>query len=289
MSDENKAEFELIKNIWADSEDAALLPVDTEQAWQSLNTKITEKRKTKIILFNWKKSLAIAASVILLAGVFYYFLQPGDIKWEDTYAATGNKVVRLADGTLITLRKGAILSVPDNFGKESRQVKLKGEAYFEIEHKENNPFSITTSRSLIRDIGTLFIVQNNDSLDQVSVLEGEVSFVDRRESRKPVSLLAGETAILKHGIPKKVKVGTTNLLSWNSNILIFNNTPLFQVTKDLEDYFQVEFIYDTASDYSSLPITAEFRNEPLTQVIGELNLLTGLKFETKGESVIISK
>lgn len=45
MSDENKAEFELIKNIWADSEDAALLPVDTEQAWQSLNTKITEKRK----------------------------------------------------------------------------------------------------------------------------------------------------------------------------------------------------------------------------------------------------
>lgn len=283
----NKNEFELTQRLWTDSKEAVLFPVDIDKAWQKINAKTTEKITTKVVPFPWKKTLSIAASVIIITGIFYIFFQPGETKWKTILAQNANKEFQLPDGTKISLRKGSKLSVPENYGDVSRKVLLEGEAFFTVQHNASNPFSIQTSRSIIQDIGTAFLVHNDDSLDQVSVLEGEVNISSISKKDKPLSLLPGETAIMQNSVLQKQKVDTTNLLSWKTQTLVFHNTALFTVARDLKDYFQADFRLTDA--VREVPITAEFHNDSLEQVVNELRLLTGLKIEIKGKTVMISK
>lgn len=286
-SESNAQEFEVIKKLWTNTSEAALIPVDTDKAWDSVSARTMGKEAKIVKLFAWKKAIAIAASIIIIAGIFYFYLQPSAIVWKDTLAQNDNKRIQLSEGTVITLRKGSKLSLPENYGKNIRQVRLEGEAFFEVTHDTQNPFSVITPKSIIKDIGTAFLVQSLDSTEQVTVTEGEVSFNDKKESKTPVVLRAGESAILKNEIPQRKIIDTSNLLSWESKTLIFNNTPLSLVTGDLENYYKVDI--EVTGSLDSIQITAAFRDEPLEQVLKELRLFTGLNFKLEGRRVLVSK
>lgn len=283
----NKDEFELTRRLWTDSGDAVLLPVDTDKAWQQVSAQTIGKQAKVVRLFPWKRVVAIAASVILIVGGYYFFNQSRQTQWNVTLADNGNKKIELPDGTQIMIRKGSRLSVPDDYGDGRREVKIEGEAFFEVKHDAKNPFAVLTAKSIIRDIGTAFLVHSSDSLEEVTVMEGEVSFAVRQQNEIPLLLKAGESAVLKNNIPRKATTDTANVLSWKSGILKFNNTPLLYVVKDLEDFYEIEMVLP--GELSSVQITAEFRNEPMEQVLKELQLFTGLKFERSGKVVVISK
>lgn len=282
----NAAEFDLVKNLWSDSAEATLIDVNTDKAWQTVGMQTVEKEKKAMRLFSWKKTLAIAASIIVVIGVVFFFLQPDQTTWEITYARHSNKTIRLSDGTIISLRKGSKLSVPEDYEKAAHKVKLYGIAFFEVKHNIRKPFTVITPNSVIRDIGTAFIVRSYDSISQVTVLEGKVSFAGKKK-KHTIKLHAGESAILKNDIPQRKVIDTANALSWKSKILIFNNTPLSQVAKDIENYYSIAV--ELPEELQSIQITAEFNNELLKQVVKELNLFTKLKFEQKDDTLFISK
>ena len=286
-SKDNKESFEFTSRLWADSAEGVLLPVDTEKAWQTVRSQTIGNQPKVVSMFSWKKALAIAASVVLIVGIFYYYNQSAKTVWKDTLAIEDNKKVQLPDGTTIIMRKGSKLSLPDNYGREKREVKLDGEAYFEVIHNAANPFAAITTRSIVQDIGTSFLLQSTDSLEQVTVLEGEVSFTGIIKNENNLILKAGESAVLSNEVPQKKIINTTNLLSWNSGLLVFNNTPLWQAIKDIGDYYRVGFALPDS--LGAVQITAEFRNESLQQVLKELQLFTGLKFEMTGNKIVISK
>lgn len=280
-------EFKLTERIWTDTAEAALLKVDTEKAWQSVSAKTVNKSAVRISTFSWKRMISIAASVLLVAGALYYWFQPAAINWSTTVASNGTKQLQLADGSEILLRQGSKLSLPDNYGLQLRQVKLEGEAYFKIKHNEQIPFSIETSRSIIRDLGTAFLVQSTGATEQVTVMEGEISYAAIHQQETPVVLRAGESALMQQNGPQKNNIDTANILSWSSRILIFNNTPLSKVAGDLRNYYSIEV--DVPENLQTFPVTAEFRDEPLEQVIQELHLLTGLQLEKQDNKLVISK
>ena len=283
----NAEEFDLIKKIWADTSSAALIPVDTHLAWQHVKAKIMG-RETKIVkMFPWKRAMAIAASLLLVISVAYFLLKPKEIEWRETFAQKANLEIKLEDGTKISLRKGGKLSIPENFGKEIRQVKLEGEAFFDVVHNAQNPFSVITANSLIKDIGTLFLVQSTGIIEQVTVMEGEVSYTTKRETQPAILLKAGESAVnVKEKVQRK-NVDTSNLISWSTRILTFNNTALTIVAKDLKNYYNIEI--EIAGNLGIHKITAIFNNEPLEQVIKELGLLTGLAIKMQGNKLLISE
>ena len=51
----------------------------------------------------------------------------------------------LADGSRVWLNSDSRLTYPVAFSKDSREVKLEGEAYFEVTHHENKPFIVHLS------------------------------------------------------------------------------------------------------------------------------------------------
>lgn len=285
-SSTNEAEFELVKRLWSDTTVAALHKLDVDKAWQHVYAQTVAKQAKIITEFPWKKVMTIAASVLLIVSAYYLFNRPVETVWHETLASNANKQIRLSDGTVITLRKGGKLLLPENFGN-SRQVKLEGEAYFKIKHDGQHPFLVTTPRSIIQDIGTAFLVQSSDSIEQVTVLEGEVSFASKEKKEPGLRLQAGESAVLEKEKLQRRIVETANLLSWKTHTLLFNNTPLSQVANDLERYYSIEV--QLPDDLSLVQITAQFKNQPLEQVLKELHLFTNLEFRMNDRSLIISK
>lgn len=283
----NQNEFDMLTKLWMDSDAAALRSFDTEAAWQKVNARITENSPKVVSMFPWKKALAVAASVVLVVGAFYIYNQSLKIYWQETIAQTSHKNLKLPDGSIVTLRKGSKLLLPDNFGKSSRQVKLKGEAYFQVNHDDQNPFSVSTDKSFIQDIGTSFLVQSNDSIEQVTVMEGKVSFASNIKNGKEIILEAGEAAILKDQKPEKKIEQSSNLLAWKTSSLVFDNTPLIQVVNDLKSYYGITF--SLPSDLYSIRVTAQFKEQPLGKVIEELHLFTGLNIRTEGNKLVIAK
>lgn len=283
----NQSEFEMVGKLWTDSGVAAVRSFDTEKAWQKLHVQLETGKAKLVPLFSWKKAVAIAAAVVLLAGAFYFYSQPAQIEWKETVARDANKDLQLPDGSFITLRKGSRLSVPENFGKDGRQVRLEGEAFFQVRHDDRSSFSITTGRSFVRDIGTSFLVQSIDSLEQVTVMEGKVSFAARGNKEKTLELEAGQSAVLKNEQPERRMVASSNLLAWKTRVLLFDNTPLSQVAEDLRHYYAVTVHLPAA--LSPIGVTAQFKNESLTQVVEELHLFTGLNFRLEGNALFISK
>ncbi|HWJ92025.1 MAG TPA: FecR domain-containing protein [Flavisolibacter sp.] len=283
----NADEFELLKRLWLDSAEVAVHRMDVDRAWRNVHAQTIERQPRAIAMFPWKKAILIAASIVLIISAYFVFNRSSKTNWTEVRAVDMNKQIQLPDGTAITLRKGSRLSMPDDFGKGGRQVKLEGEAYFEIRHDAQNPFFITTSKSVIQDIGTAFLVQSHDSLEQVTVVEGAVSFAAKGQKQQELKLQAGESAVLEKALPERRMVKTANLLSWKSKTLTFNHTPLAEAAKDLENYYLINV--QTADGLGSIQITARFKNEPLDQVIKELQLLTALRFQLKENTLFITK
>src|SRR5690606_34936969 len=55
----------------------------------------------------------------------------------------------LPDGTRVKLNAGSTLNYPTKFKEHSREVQLKGEAYFEVAQQHERPFTVRTSDQII--------------------------------------------------------------------------------------------------------------------------------------------
>ena len=83
---------------------------------------------------------AAAAVALLCLSVWtaYLYMQPVTIQTVSTLAET--RTVCLPDGSTVTLNHYSSLSYPEKFKSDKREVKLNGEAYFEVNKNKKHPF-----------------------------------------------------------------------------------------------------------------------------------------------------
>ena len=79
---------------------------------------------------------------------------------------TGNEantlIKTLADGSVIYIAQNSLFSFPEEFESGSRNVELKGEAFFDITPNPDKPFIIETDEALIEVLGTAFNVKTQN-------------------------------------------------------------------------------------------------------------------------------
>lgn len=118
-------------------------------------------------------------------------------------------------------------------------------------------------------------------------MEGEVSFCDKKETLSPILMKANESATLFNTTLQKNKADTGNILSWRSGILVFQNTALAKVAKDIKDYYNIPM--EVPARLATTEITATFNNESLAQVVKELGLLTGLAIQLNNNKIVVAE
>lgn len=180
--------------------------------------------------------------------------------------------ILLEDGTKVWLNAGSILTFPDNFNKNAREVYLEGEGYFEVAPNANNPFFVRSEYLNIEVLGTSFNISayTDDSFVSAVLLTGSVAIKANGKSNF-------ERQVLKVGMEAKIdkrlkkmtlnQTSTQESISWTKKRLLLNETDLFQLIRKLERFYNTKI-----EDASGMPPTETFSGsldltQTLTQVL----------------------
>ncbi len=240
--------------------------------------------------------LAAAAVVIALIGGRAVLRRTPQLR-EFSTAAAQRAVVRLRDGTQVTLAPKSRLRYAPDYGKAHRDVYLDGEAYFQVVHDERLPFRVHTASSLTEDLGTAFVITAyaDQITTEVVVAEGRVALrralPDSLAAAPPALLLgardlgrlgASGVATLQRG------VDVDRQLAWTRGVLAFDGTPLRDAARTLGRWYDVEIrLGDSDSAFAARRLTATFTNEPIDLVLQRIALTLGLRVDRGEGSVFV--
>ncbi len=264
--------------------------VDTTAAWNKLNDRI-ESGDTKIIeLQKPKRTFQIAAAVMLLLCMTFFvrmLLNNKEVKPE-VYVATKQILeTKLPDGSKVFVNKNSEIAY--SVKNDVREVKLKGEAYFEVVHNEAQPFVITINDVLIKDIGTEFNVKTLDNGDvEVKVEGGEVQFYT--ENDDGLKLVKGEKAHFSKTSRKFTKVNTDvfdNTSSYHSKVFNFKNARLQDVIDQINAVYSSDIRLGN-SKLGSCPITTPFNNQSIEEIVDIISDIMNLQVEKKDSTFILN-
>jgi len=200
--------------------------------------------------------------------------------------------VTLADGTHIWLNSGSQLSYPNEFKKDSREVYLSGEAYFDVKPNPKLPFYVITREIRIKVLGTSFNVScyDEDNLTQTVLIKGKVSAGKNQLFTKDIELAPNERLIFDkktNGLSKD-HVDVSFYTSWISGYLVFKNEPITEVYKKLARYYNKNISAEVGLEKISFSGKLDLKNN-LEGALENISFASSVKVYESNGSFIIKK
>jgi len=242
----------------------------------------------------WTSGLAAAAALLLLvsAGLLWRAIRTGDAPFEAATYVTGvgrTDSIPLPDGSHIKLGPNSQVTVAAGYGDPARVIALQGEAFFDVMHDEERPFSVQAGGALVQDLGTRFSVRTDSEGVRVVVESGSVRVQDTvRTGTRAMTLRAGEAGILEpdRRAPMRQQPRTAEDLAWLNGQLIFEHASMTRVRDDLRRWYGAELVF-ADSVLLTRHISARFAGERLDQVLRALALTLGATIERRGDTAIV--
>jgi len=269
--DDHLRQYQEIKEVWELTGKIDPSPaLDLDKEWEAIRSKHTLEKNYSA---RWSHKLKIAASVSLLAAAAFLVIQ--FIANNDDFITVGyndikDQPVLLQDGSKIWLNKGSSLTYKELLGTNKRLVTLNGEGYFEIAKDVDRPFTVTAEEVKVTVLGTIFNLSayKDQSAVTVDLLEGKVKVSTAKNDVAPVILNQGEQAIFDKfdGTLAVYASINSNILSWKTRQLIFDETSFSLVIKTLEKYFnrEIQIINEAILNCS---FTGTFNDPTLDEVL----------------------
>lgn len=241
----------------------------------------------------WPKPARTIAAAALIAfgaaGSFHYLAQSND--QVISTALGGRKVVTLADGSSIELNTSSTIRIHQD--QSHRAITLvKGEAFFDVRHDAQHPFTVDAAGQRITDLGTKFVVRNLNDRVEVALLEGHAhlaSLADNSKSRQ-TDLVPGDVATATNRSLSIIKASSETIaekLSWRSGLLVFHNTTLGEVARQFNRYNSGKLIIEGAA--ADLQVDGTFTaDDPQTFTNIAADILH-LKVQRRGRDIVLSR
>ena len=244
------------------------------------------KKPLRKILRIYMKAAAILLIPLLLAGSLLYqfvsdkyFKNTGEEAITNIYAPYGSRVsFNLPDGTTGMLNSGSSLTYRLPFS-QNRNVKLEGEAWFNVRRYEQSPFLIDAGNSVVKVLGTSFNISAYPIENYVEIVlsEGEIEFLDnirgQREIMKP-----GERLINQGGKIIKSYVEPEKYYAWTEGKLVFRGDPMNEVVRRLERWYNVTVII-ADKGIENYSFRATFKDDKLEDVLRFLTMTSPISYK----------
>ena len=251
---------------------------DTATAWEKINANrnkvktIAIKQPSKTAFKAMNKVFKYAAAIVLisvLGTLTYYFGFQNSPRNLNKVVSLKKQVLRevvLPDGSVVTLNSNSTLFYPSAFKGNTREVTIKGEAFFDIQPNAAKPFIITAGQASIKVLGTSFNVNAYPENDLVEVIvkTGKVEVTNRDGNTKEsqVILIPGEKGTLIKPDNKLHKTinENPNYNAWFTHDLIFENANMDKVIACLNKSYHIT-IEAISPEINELNLTAHFRDD----------------------------
>lgn len=237
----------------------------------------------------------IAAVFLLLIGFGggYLLLQHipsyGNIEYTEISTARGQtKEYTLEDGTRITLNSQSKLSIPSNYNKKERSVKITGEAFFDVTPNKEKPFTVTSKEMQVKVLGTSFNVKayEEDSSLGITVSTGKVMVnIPKEEMQMRMEPMEHLIVNKETGELSRVSLEDNGYVRWIEGSLFFEREPLAEVLKTINRKYDRNIELQDKT-YNPI-ISGTHDNKSLEAVIEAICFTTGLKYREEGKNIIL--
>lgn len=196
----------------------------------------------------------------------------------------GEFKIVLVDGTKVWLNANSSLKFFTTLEKDTRNVWLEGEAYFEVSHNKSKPFFVHSSQQDIQVLGTKFNVRSVGEESQTTLVEGKVALQNGRLVLKP-----GQQLVTLKGKDLPVRnVDVDSYLAWKDGDFLFNNEPLSDVMEKISTWYDVEIVY-SAHIKEELIWANISKYRDINEVLNMIEKTGVAKFKLEGRKVIVSQ
>ena len=289
---DNQTHFSKLELLWNKSKSVGVFDqIDADKNWDQVRATlgIGESKKAKQV-FMLPRLMRYAAAVLLLAAVTVLVFklttdQPTEML-RFTADNQGTPFV-LPDGSEVWLNEGSELVYPEKFGESVRRVQLIGEGFFEVEHDPSHPFIVKSGETEAKVLGTSFNLKgaNSTALQELVLVTGKVQF---SKGDSQIILSPGERVVVNSSGELEKLVNTDlNFMAWKTRALVFENTKMEQVMKDIADLYNISISFEQES-FKTCPLTTRFENESLESVLQTIKLLFGVEITQNGNAYTIS-
>jgi transmembrane sensor len=289
-SENDETVRKLIEEAWDDH-----LPVyqqDNKTANKILEYIISRQPPVIHKIPAYRPYLRYAAALIIIAvssffTYHYYWLRPVSHTHVPLAAApkpVTDQCITLSDGSKVLLHQGAHIDFDSVFTGPTREVRLTGEAYFDIRH-DKRPFIVHTGNVKTTVLGTAFDINEYDKNIIVTVTRGKVRV---ENSAGNFGILRGNEQIIVdklHNRLRKIQVDAGEVIAWKKPYLLFNDVSMKDAVKELELRFHQTIVLVNPA-LENCNVTATFTGgEPLEQVIKVLSKINNMDYRMIGNHV----
>lgn len=272
------------------------------------------KRTIRILLTG-----AAAVIVLLIGSVFLFLSKHSEMMPKDqplhftVNVPNGTRSeITLTDGTRVWLNAGSILEYAPDYNLNSREVKLCGEAFFQVVTNKNKPFIVKTSGISITAFGTSFNVKAypDDRTITATLVEGKIKVEGTKPDKKKFAYILApnqNVVIEKDPLPvqREEKPGNEKddaanqqklippvyksirlneqinplpYISWKDKRWVIEKESLNDLIVSLERRYNVKISFD-AQELRNFTFTGIIQNETFEQVLKILQLTAPIKYD----------
>lgn len=298
---------ERLKNRLALKTVAPVISIQEHNNAGEMNKKFSFRRIATIV--------AVSLVTVFLA-MWFFKVQKTSVNRSYTAAYGERKNVQLPDGSMVNLNAGSKIEIAGSFGVSDRNVKLEGEAFFDVRHNKSLPFVVQTRAINVKALGTAFDVKayDDENITEASLIRGMVEVTLKENSNRTLilrpnekivwklpgaaaaneknSVIAVDVAATNDHVPVTVTTnGEIKEIAWKENRLVFENDLLSDIATQLARWYGVtiKFNDDSIRNYR---YTAVFEKEDLRTVLGLLKESREFDFimeNTHNKTILLSK
>ena len=243
-----------------------------EDIWNETFAELVEVQPlptTRRISF-WKYAAAAIVAIILTGALTARFYSVTEIAVRGKHVA-----MVLPDGSTVILNAESNLTYKPFWWFVSREVKLTGEAYFEV--KSGSHFTVRSDKNMVRVLGTSFNVYSRTERYCVVCLTGKVEVFAYNDSavlnpNMRLNYLKGKVTIEEN-------IDATQSMEWSKDKFVFVGVPLVDVVHEIERQYDIHVTADNSLDHS---YTGNFfKTEKPDEVLEIIGKPFGINFTIK--------
>jgi ferric-dicitrate binding protein FerR (iron transport regulator) len=262
---------------------------------------------------------AVVLVVAIAAGIV--FLKTGTVSdtgaepYDRIVTKTGSKtLINLPDSSTVVLNSACQFSYNKDFGVRKREMRLTGEAFFDIHSNPDMPLVVHAGNVIIRVLGTAFNVRAyaEDSFVEATLVSGVIEVSLRSDPERKILLRPNEKIFIRNQemvaapvtdsgkakshdevirvtqVEADPKDSSYIETAWLKDKLVFRKESFASLARRMERWYQVHIVFNDTSRQSLL-FTGSFEKETVEEALEALRHSAAFGYEINGKTITITR
>ena len=262
--------------------------METEGALRSVKCRICKRRTSRVIRTVQQIAAALLLPLLAAGGYYaYQFHHIDESEYVEVKTTTGMvSSVVLPDSSTVWLNSNSELRYPVRFTGRTRNVSLKGEAFFEVEKSVGRRFVVDAGDVQIEVLGTEFNVEaypEKGRATRTTLVNGSVrmTYVSEQGNEQIIGMTPGQQASYdsESGSVSLMDVNTATASSWKDGRIVLDDTPLADALRMIENRYNVKFLIRNKKLLENR-YTGLFEDQRLEVILDHFRKTTDMVFDT---------